>query len=654
MEILNNMGVGRKRALLIGSQLGNLEATPSDMKTMNEVLQLHGFTITICCNADTHDYVATKQGILDAIDAFTNDTTKGDAVLLYYTGHGGITERANPRNNSDRRRFQYILPLDFPQSRIGDFRGITDLEISQKLGALSKKTDNVTAIIDSCHSTRIARAGAREKSIHPGLYPEIFEHFQSIINHLPFEDDLYSMGNPSVVRIAAAEATEVAYEDEFPFRGARDAISKSILTEALVEALRHSKQFRMSWDKVMLRVKDRVMETSPSQHPSISGPSGRFCFQTEEDRLERGLLVVPDRRPFGSGHILQGGYLHGVEMGDLYAIMPTEAAAIQPELKIADGIVTRVKEQSATIDLRWNKPHTSLPDRGAHAILTQKALPNSRSPVIIQGSGGFVSNLSDAIGRSRFIRVGDNSAEFPTRVAVVEVKDDNISLMDDRGQVVGTFSAAEKSTCDEVTGILEALAKAKRVLGLQGAPPNVWPLLEVTVELGIVQDDGTKHPFTATSRCVEEGQSVYLEVTNSGSRRVHVSVLDLCLQHTTLINSDGTDVSPKESQVIGDTVAGTLKGLEVKWPPGAPRDRSIMVTVVAILTDQHADLRQLDSGFTSHGGMTNRKGDGMDLMEMVDQIVGGGDRPISKIMARAAAAGFGIWTCEYELSPERR
>lgn len=208
---------GRKRALLIGSQL-NLAATAVDLGSMDRVLKLHGFKTR---RIGETDRPATRAGILGAIDAFTQDTSTGDAVVVYYTGHGITTERNDNQNaprtegsdTNDRWRLQLIVPIDFEESTDGDFRGITDLELSQKFALLSEKTDNITLILDCCHSTRIARAGATVKSLNPAHYAKTLVHIESIIEDRHFRDNLYAAGNPSVVRIVAAEATEPAYED---------------------------------------------------------------------------------------------------------------------------------------------------------------------------------------------------------------------------------------------------------------------------------------------------------------------------------------------------------------------------------------------------------------------------------------------------------
>ncbi|RSL40292.1 hypothetical protein CEP54_016152 [Fusarium duplospermum] len=342
-------------------------------------------------------------------------------------------------------------------------------------------------------------------------------------------------------------------------------------------------------------------------------------------------------------------YLHGVTEKDTYAIVPTEVTTPHPDSQIAEATIKSIRDRDATLDLTWKGPHNSLPARGAHAILTRRGLP--KSPVIIQGRGNFFDKLSEAVKKSKFLCVGQ---DFTTRLAHVRQEGDFVILEDDRAQIIRrspVFDSQDPKTSGEVA-ILEALCKAKHVLGLQGAPPTAWPLRDVSVEFGLVKDgDGNKQPFREPGKSVEEDQSVYFEIKNSGKDRVYVSILDICLHHITLVNEDGTDVPAARTEIIGKDPGAKLKGIQVGWPPEVPRNKPIKVTAVLVLTKCQTDLKHLETGFPSRA--TSRKGEGTDLMEMVDQIVGGGDRPMSKIMAKVTNSGFGIWTYEYELVPKK-
>src|ERR1700733_5101665 len=92
-----------KRALLIGSRTGGLMAIENDLNAMEGILQQYGFEITHCKESN-----ATREGILKALKRLIECTTGFDSIVVYYTGHGGITEKAGTtQNDKEPWRMQY-------------------------------------------------------------------------------------------------------------------------------------------------------------------------------------------------------------------------------------------------------------------------------------------------------------------------------------------------------------------------------------------------------------------------------------------------------------------------------------------------------------------------------------------------------------------
>lgn len=621
-------GSGSRRALLIGSQV-------NDMDSMDEVLRLHGFTTRRIGGAN---YPATRSGILDAVDELTKGTLADDSVVVYYTGHGMTTERNVDWNapgdempdKFDRWRIQLIVPVDFDDSTEGDFRGITDFELSHKLAKLSEKTDNVTLILDC------------DQAPNSSQYPRALAHIQSMINSGNFDGELYPVGHPSVVKIVATPATELAIDIPIQSTPESDPVYRSVLNEALVGALQYvvSKRIRMSWARIMLLVKARVRATEPIQHPGIQGPYRRFCFETAEDELELGLPVSENGI---GGYVLQGGFLHGVAYKDRYAIMPAEVTTIEPDIQIAEAEVSFVNYKNATLKWEWLGSHSSLPDRGAHAILTHRGLP--KSSVIIDASNPLYHKLSDAVKSSIRLRIGDDIA---TQLACVEQESHHFTLKDAKKHILRKYRTTQ--SLDQIAGrmipILEDLDKAKYVLGLKLTPSDVWPLQVVSVEFGTVKGrDRSRNPLRMPEQ-VKEDELAYLKVKNSGETGVFVSVLDICLHHVTLCESN-IDIPGWRTQTVGENVAGELEGFKVTWPPEVPRDQSIMCTVVVVLTDCEIDLTNLETGVSSYRGKRFQKQSG----SMVGRIASGHE-PGSESNTRIKARHFGIWTCGYKLIPK--
>ena len=137
-----------RKALLIGAQTDGLTGVENDVKTMASALLHWGFAITRCEAAQ-----ASRAGILDAYETLIKEAQPEDAIVVYYSGHGGYCRQ--PGYDTARRppeALRFIVPTDYQESREGDFRGILSVELSQLQQRLVGKTANVTVVLDCCHA----------------------------------------------------------------------------------------------------------------------------------------------------------------------------------------------------------------------------------------------------------------------------------------------------------------------------------------------------------------------------------------------------------------------------------------------------------------------------------------------------------------------
>ena len=79
----------RRRALLIGSQTGGLRGVHADVEVMADTLNGLGFSAT-----ELTETPASYGGIVDAYRGLIEDTAAEDAVVVYYSGHGGRCRNA--------------------------------------------------------------------------------------------------------------------------------------------------------------------------------------------------------------------------------------------------------------------------------------------------------------------------------------------------------------------------------------------------------------------------------------------------------------------------------------------------------------------------------------------------------------------------------
>ncbi|KAF9692987.1 hypothetical protein EKO04_008961 [Ascochyta lentis] len=144
-------------ALIIASDFAGLKGTTNDADAMTAALQRHDFTVVKCCSPDS-----TRANILNELEMLTQRVHQGDAVVIYYSGHGGLVEaesnwEAAKAGRKPLRRFQFIYPVNFDMSIEGGFHGIMDVELSHYTRTLIRITENTTVIFDCCHSARMTR-----------------------------------------------------------------------------------------------------------------------------------------------------------------------------------------------------------------------------------------------------------------------------------------------------------------------------------------------------------------------------------------------------------------------------------------------------------------------------------------------------------------
>ncbi len=88
------------------------------------------------------DSQATSQAILDAVTTTLANSSAGDTVCFYFSGHGGrMPESADA---SSTRYYETIIPYDAKM--------ITSMQIATIAQSLTPSEINFTLVLDSCHS----------------------------------------------------------------------------------------------------------------------------------------------------------------------------------------------------------------------------------------------------------------------------------------------------------------------------------------------------------------------------------------------------------------------------------------------------------------------------------------------------------------------
>src|SRR5688572_20965436 len=271
-----------RTALLIGSRTGTLEGVDHDVATTTRVLTKRGFTVETRTGGD-----ATRAGILDGYERLIAGAAAGDAVVVYYTGHGGRITASDGHPDHDT---QYLVPVDIDASSGDDFRGITSLELSVLQNRLTGVTRNVCTFWDCCYSGRISRLAQQlvAKTRLTRETVDIEAHHRRL--GLPV-DRLDPVSNRDAVRLAACAPWELGYE----YTGAEGKVV-GMVTEAFATALDEADGAPVSWSVLIERIRGQVQAKVPEQWPGVEGPAGRLVFETTVAD-DSGLLPAVDAGP---------------------------------------------------------------------------------------------------------------------------------------------------------------------------------------------------------------------------------------------------------------------------------------------------------------------------------------------------------------------
>jgi Caspase domain len=557
-----------RRALLIGAQTFGLKGVDQDVATMAAALTNRGFDIR-CCEGPK----ATRDGILGAYRQFIVDTEAGDAVVVYYSGHGGYArplpgETVEVASN-DR---QFIVPWDFRKPTPDDFRGITAVELSVLLAQLSQRTDNAVVVLDCCHSGMMSRAlgRLRVRQLPEAVLVDLDAHRRRQVAaglpvHLAKPD-----GNPLSVRMVACADDQLAHEDG-PEGG--------LFTQALIQALDEMGETRVSWARLVARIRELVQTRSGNQRPMAEGPASRVLFEAQDDDRPGSLPVV-----VSDGVVrLEGARLLGVQRGDEFAIMPASAAGPDDEGRIATVRVSEVELTAATGRPRYTVRRTTMPP-DARAFRTSATAP--LIPVRVPAA------LAAEVDRTGFVRMAE-----PGESALLDVResaDGALTVCDS----IGPLHQPRLPGTATVRLVMADLNRVARAIVLRRLrDQSTWcPAPQIMLDWGRV-DDGKPYelPRGAT---VTAGDLVYLRVRNSGVDQVFMSLLDIGVSYAitqlTDMNPTGVRLTAGGEYVFGSGGPdGLPAGRQLIWPSGLDQGAVRPETVLVLVTDKPHHLGPL-------------------------------------------------------------
>ncbi|NJL79544.1 MAG: DUF4384 domain-containing protein [Richelia sp. SM2_1_7] len=216
---------GRKLALLVGinnypANIGALGGCVNDVLLQKQLL-IHRFGFNPKDIFTLTDAQATRQGILTAFEEhLINQAKPGDTVVFHFSGHGGRI--VDPDKDSQDGYNSTLIPIDSGNNSSGgvvqDIMGHTLFLLMYAL-----KTDNVTMVLDSCHSGGAKRGNfvvrSRSNSKKLQINPKEIEYQSQWLKRLNLSPQeflrLRRQGVAKGVVIASAKREQLAVDASF-------------------------------------------------------------------------------------------------------------------------------------------------------------------------------------------------------------------------------------------------------------------------------------------------------------------------------------------------------------------------------------------------------------------------------------------------------
>ncbi|HEY7510715.1 MAG TPA: caspase family protein, partial [Vicinamibacteria bacterium] len=593
----------RKRALLVGidqyRQVTDLQGCVNDVRRMKDVLtRRFGFSeadVTVVT-----DDQATRAGIIAALQARSAAAEPGDIVVFHYSGHG-----ANMRDVSGDEldgRDETIVPHDSREPGVFD---ISDDELNGLLRELTRKTQNVTVVLDSCHSGSATRGGAtvRRAPDDPRDPPPAAPFAWSPRGITEGPDDLRTRDSRYVL-ITGCKPHQLS--NEFEADGRRFGALTYHLARALDRALPGS-----TYRDVMDLVAGEVRTVFPSQEPDLEGARADApLFSGAEPASATYVLVSP----VAQGRVeIAAGAAYGLAAGavvDVYA----------PDTRDFTGA------PAARVRLARVEAFRSEAD-----VMEGDVAPLSR---------GVLRELSYAEPKLRLCYLGVGASPALQRIkaeldayavvqAVTDERDCDLRLSERDGQLVTETGDLAPRGAPVPAAAGDAVSRIRaRVLGwsrwyavLRLANPS--PGVDVRVRLG-------DPPVTA--RAFAPGDQVDVFAENRSDRDLYLNLIDL--------SSDGSVevLYPPAgaSELLPARTTGKLTRLQFFVPEG---EQAVTDTLKLFATTVPLDPRLFRQGAVRSGEAASASAD--PLAGLLDAAFLGKSR-------NARPVNLGGWTTAQE------
>ena len=488
----------------------------------------------------------TYENMVGAFERLAQKAKAGDQIYIHYSGHGARAFTIVPEIKLQNGLDECLVPTDIGNS---EARYLRDIELVKLLRSMVKRKLVVTVVLDSCHSAGMSRGrdatirghgidttlrstrslvGTREELA--AAWVEATKHRTRSLTGTP-----WLPGFEGLVLLSACGPSEYAYE--YPFNGTE---SNGALTYWFLNSLGElglNLTYRQLHDRLVAKVHSQF----ESQTPHLEGDGSRLVFGIDRvPSLYSALVMEVDS---AGKLLLNAGQAHGIRRGSEFAVYSLRASDLNNSCQPL-GVAT-VQKVGATDS--WADFTTSNGNRVEQGDQARLINPGSiqlvrRVSLLDDVSkrekrGAILNLITEAIEKSPWLELADSKRIAHYQVAVNS--ENEVEILD-RG---GTNLTAEefsitvntKDAARLVVQRLEHFTKYHAVQEIDNHDTRSPLARKLLVEWAGYQKDfepGDKPepiPFQATANVptVEEGEWVFLKLSNLSENVLNVTVLNL-------------------------------------------------------------------------------------------------------------------------------
>jgi pimeloyl-ACP methyl ester carboxylesterase len=570
---------------------------------------------------------AKRANILQAFQEFLIDNAdikKGDQLLFHYSGHGS---RMLDTSGLEADGYnETLVPHDARSPGVYD---ISDKTLAALLDRLAEtKGDNITVILDSCHSgsgtRRLKEPGAAlSRRIPVDDRPPPADLDADLLAGIASRGAGSSgWASDGITHVLLAGCRDYEESNEY---WARDDQQSGIWHGALTYfTLKQLGQMQpgMTYSELHERVATQVNAEYPTQMPQCEGDRDRQVFGGA--RVQRDPFITITEVD-GAKITLSSGLVHGLRKGTELAIYTPEVRtrADLPDEPLASVEVTSVAASTAKAQIQNGDTEIPLHARG---VITKHVYVGLRQTLALSAEEGDVNQ--DAIKRLRqaiqkaapgdkpspYLEIlEDDSQGFDLRVVA---EDEKLSIYNANGELLVFPEDIKDDEHDAEIAILhtlESIARFRSLKNLDNEEPGseLAGRIEVRLSRYIPDPDGPRLedlPAEATGAGsevvlpydpeVKENNEYVVHVTNKSAERVYPHIFTMSADYS--VHRLYPNMGQGDALIPHHTLSsgfGPAKGRRLEiYLPDEPRWDSSRDFLKVIVTSEPCDLESLEQG----------------------------------------------------------